>query len=54
MFVFFSLLYAYISKRMCASNFSLKGNIRASYMEVALGLQAGELACSSGVYTVDS
>ena len=26
----FSLLYAYISKRMCASNFSLKGNIRAS------------------------
>ena len=31
---FFSLLYAYISKRMCASNFSLKGNVRASYMEV--------------------
>ena len=28
--LFFSLLYAYISKRMCASNFSLKGNISAS------------------------
>ena len=28
--LFFSLLYAYVSKTMCGSNFSLKGNIRAS------------------------